>query len=100
MSDDKHSARSPKWFWIPVRVLIATFLIALLAFAVSLLLGIIGVTIGARVNGTGPDMRIAYRYIAAPASILAAAVVLVSLTMLELRHYRRSKALAQIERIS
>ena len=68
--------------------------------SVSLLLGIVGVMIGARLHGTGPDMKLAYRYVAFPTAGVTAAIVLVSFAMLEVRHYRRSKALAEIERVS
>ena len=34
--------RKPRWYLIPVRILIVTFLVTLLSFALSLLLGIFG----------------------------------------------------------
>ena len=85
---------------IPVRVLLVTFLLTLLTFAVSLLLGILGLVIAARLRGFHPNMTTAYRHIALPAGIFVGAVVLVSASMLEIRHYRRTKALAEIERMS
>ena len=36
-----------RWFLIPLRVLLVTFLLALLSFAVCLLLGIVGLVISA-----------------------------------------------------
>jgi hypothetical protein len=96
----KTAARQPRLFLIPLRVLLATVLVTLLSFAVSLLLGILGIVIAARVRGVPADMRFAYRYIAAPIAALVGIIVMVLSVALEIRHYRQSKALAQIERIS
>jgi hypothetical protein len=90
--------RPPRWFWIPVRVLVVTFLLTLLAFAVSLLLGIAGILVGSKFHRAAPNMAHAYRYIALPAAAAVAAIVLVSVTTLEIRHYHQAKALAEIER--
>jgi len=95
-----NKARRPGWYLIPARVLLVTFLLTLLAFAVSLLLGILGLVITARVRGVHPNMATAYRYIALPTAAVAAAIVLVSTTVIEIRHHRQAKALAEIERIS
>ena len=92
--------RKPQWFWIPLRVLLVTFLLTLLSFAVSLLLGIIGLMIGARLRGVPPNLAIAYRQIAAPAAAMVGSIVLVSAISTEIRHYRQAKALAEIERAS
>jgi hypothetical protein len=86
--------------WIPVRVLLATILFTLLSFAVSLLLGILGIVIGARLRGGVPNMTIAYRHIALPAAAAVGVIVLVSAIALEVRHFRQGKALAEIERVS
>ncbi|HKF40954.1 MAG TPA: hypothetical protein VKB21_07680 [Candidatus Acidoferrum sp.] len=90
----------PRWYMIPVRVLLVTFLLTLLAFAVSLLLGIIGVVIGAKLRQGTPDMQVAYRDVAAPVAAAVCAIVLVSSVFLEVRNYRRAKVLAGIERAS
>jgi hypothetical protein len=92
--------RTPRWFWIPARVLLFTFLCTLLGFAVSLLLGLVGVVIGAKIRGGVPNMTVAYREVALPAAITIAAIVLVSTIFMEVRHYRQSKVLAQIEHSS
>ncbi len=96
----KTPARNPQWFWIPVRVLLVTFLLTFLSFAVSLLLGIVGLVIGAKLRGTSANMAIAYRNIAVPAAAVVGAIVLVSAIAMEIRHYREAKALAEIERVS
>lgn len=88
----------PRWFWIPVRVLLVTFLVTLLAFAVSLLLGILGIVIGAKLHHIHPNLALAYRLVAVPAAAMVGAVILVSSIVLEVRHYRQAKALAEIER--
>jgi hypothetical protein len=79
------------------RVLGLTILFTLLSFAVSLLLGIVGVALTAMVRGAHPNMPIAYRDIALPVAISAAAIAIVAVTILEIRHYRACKALAAIE---
>jgi hypothetical protein len=83
---------------VPVRVLLFTFLATLLAFAVSLLLAIVGTAILSRLRGDVPDFTFAYRIIAAPAAAVAGAIVLVLSSTMEFRHYRQSKALSAIER--
>jgi hypothetical protein len=94
------SARRPRWFMIPVRVLLVTFLLTLLSFAVSLLLAILGILIGARLRGVPPNMTIAYRNIAVPAAAVVGAIVLVSAASMEIRHYRQAKTLDGIEKAS
>jgi hypothetical protein len=95
-----NNARRLAWYLIPARVLLVTFLLTLLAFAVSLLLGILGLVITARVRGVHPNLTTAYRHIALPAAAVAAAIVLVSAAVIEVRHHRQTKVLAEIERIS
>jgi ABC-type cobalamin transport system permease subunit len=87
----------PRWFWIVPRVLLVTFITAF-SFALSLLLGILGIVIGARLRGITPNMAFAYRHIAAPAAAIAGCIVLVSAITMEIRHYRQNRALAAIER--
>ena len=82
---------------IPVRVLLATFVVTLLSFAVSLFLGILGVVLAARVRGVPPNMAIAYRDVAFPIAGAVAAVVLVSASFTEGRHYHQAKTLRRME---
>ena len=100
MFPPKTVARKPRLFLIPIRVFLATVLLTLLAFAVSLLLGILGIVIAAHVRRVPADLSFAYRYIAAPIAAIVGAIVMVLAIALEIRHYRQSKALAQIERMS
>jgi uncharacterized BrkB/YihY/UPF0761 family membrane protein len=90
----------PRWYWIPVRVVLITFLVTLLSFAVCLLLGIFGLLISGALRGTHPDLTLAYRHFAFPVATAVAAVVLISATIMEVRRYRQVKALAGIVRAS
>ena len=93
------SARAPRWYTIPVRVCLVTFIGTLLCFAVSLLLGILGTVIISSLRGIHPDMRIAYRMIALPVALVAGSIVFVLALVMEIRHYRQSKTLSAIERL-
>jgi hypothetical protein len=77
-----------------------TFIGTLLSFAVSLLLGIFGVVIVSAVRHVNPDMTVAYRQIALPAALVAGSIIFVLVLAMEIRHYRQSKTLAAIARIS
>jgi TRAP-type C4-dicarboxylate transport system permease small subunit len=92
--------RSPRWYTIPFRVGLVTFISTLLCFAVTLLFAILGTVITARLHGVHPDMRIAYRYIALPVAAVAGSIILVLALFMEIRHYRQAKTLAAIERLS
>jgi hypothetical protein len=94
------ASRPPHWYTIPVRVCLVTFIVTLLCFAVSLLLAILGTVIVAALRGVHPDMRIAYRQIALPMAAVAGTIVFVLALVMEIRHYRQSKTLSAIERLS
>ncbi len=85
---------------VPVRVVLITFLLTLLSFAVSLLLAILGLAISAHIHGVHPNMAAAYRHFAFPVAMTVAAVVLICATVVEVRQYRQAKALAEIARAS
>lgn len=91
---------APRWYFIPVRILLVTFLVGLMSFAISLLLGIIGILISNHIHGTHPDMTIAYRHVAFPIAAMVAGIALIVLTVLEIRSYRQTKTLAEIARAS
>jgi hypothetical protein len=92
--------RPPRWYAIPVRVLLVTFIGTLLSFAVSLLLGIIGTVVVAAWRHISPDMTAAYRHVALPAALVAGSIIFVLALAMEIRHYRQSKTLAAIARVS
>jgi hypothetical protein len=98
--DSMSPTHSPRWYTIPVRVALVTFICTLLAFAISLLLGIIGTVAVAAYHHAHPDMRIAYRQIAVPAALAIGAVVIVVSSITEIRHFRQSKTLVGIARVS
>jgi hypothetical protein len=90
----------PRWYTIPVRVFLVTFIGTLLAFAVSLLIGIIGTVVVAMRRGVHPNMTIAYRHVALPAALAAGSIIFVLALVMEIRHYRQSRTLAAIARAS
>jgi hypothetical protein len=76
------------------RALVLTVLIALLAFAVSLFLAIVGIVLVAMVRGGAVDMAFAYRHVAAPLAVIVFCVTLVYLLISAVRDVRRSRAAA------
>lgn len=92
--------RPPRWYAIPVRVLLVTFIGTLIAFAVSLMLGIVFTVVVSALRHAHPNMTEAYRRIALPAAVVAGSVIFVLALVMEIRHYRQSKTLAAIARMS
>lgn len=92
------AARRPRPVFLPIRVLLITFLLTLLALAVSLLLGIIGIVISAEMRGVAPNMSTAYRIVAFPTAIVVGLLALVASIIVEVRNYRQTKVLSEIER--
>jgi hypothetical protein len=94
------ASRPPRWYGIPVRVFLVTFIGTLLSFAVTLLLAIIGTVVAASLRGVHPDMRIAYRHIALPLALVAGCIIFLLALLTEIRHYRQARTLTAIERVS
>jgi hypothetical protein len=94
------TSRPPRWYAIPIRVLLVTFIGTLIAFAVSLLLGILGTVIVSALRHVNANMTMAYRLIALPAAVVAGGIIFVLALAMEIRHYRQSKSLNAIERLS
>jgi hypothetical protein len=94
------ASRPPRWYGIPLRVLLVTFLGTLISFAVSLLLAIIGTVAISALRGMHPDMRIAYRLVALPMALGAGSIIFVFSLAMEVQHYRQTKTLSAIERMS
>jgi hypothetical protein len=92
------SSSQPRWTGIPFRVLAVTVLLTLLAFAVALLLGILGTVVYSKLAHVAPNLTFAYRHLAFPFAIGVGAIVLVLSMTMEVRHYRQRKVLAGIER--
>ena len=93
------TARPPRWYAIPVRVLLVTFIGTLISFAISLLLGIVGTVIVSSLRHVNPNMTEAYRRIALPSALVAGSIIFVLALIMEIRHYRQSKTLSAIERL-
>ena len=90
------SLRNLPWYLVCVRVLLVTFSAPWLSCAVSLLLGILGVVLAAKIRGGHPNMTLAYRDVALPIAAMVGAIVLISSAVMEIRHYRQAKALGRI----
>jgi hypothetical protein len=94
------SSHSPRWYGVPLRILLLTFLGTLLCFAVTLLISLIGTAGVAAIRGVHPDMRLAYRHFAVPMSVVEGGIICVCASVIEIRHYRRARTLSAIERAS
>jgi hypothetical protein len=92
--------RSPRWYAIPVRVLLVTFIGTLISFAVGLLLGILGIVAISALHHVDPNMTLAYRRVALPGAAIGGSMIFVLALAMEIRHYRQSKTLAAIERMT
>lgn len=89
----------PRWWLIPLRVALVTFLCTLCCFALGLLVGILTIVTGAWLRGVHPDLTLAYRHVAIPAAAGSAVIVLLAMSIFEMRRFQQSKLLARIERI-
>jgi uncharacterized BrkB/YihY/UPF0761 family membrane protein len=85
-------ARYPRWYGIPVRIAVITFVGTLLVFAVSLLLAIVGTVIASAIRGLPPDMRIAYRLIALPVAAFAGVMIFIGSVVMEVRRYLKARS--------
>src|SRR5258708_160370 len=88
----KPSIRNLRWYLIPVRILLVTFLVTLLSFAVSLFLGILGLVLAAKLRGAHANMAFAYREVALPVAGLVATIVLISSAGHGIYHLRQTNA--------
>ena len=94
----QRGVRKPRLAMVMARALLVSLLGMILAFAISLLLAIVGLIMTAANKGGTVDMTFAYRHIAAPVALVVGPIVLILSLFMELRHYRQAKALASIER--
>lgn len=92
--------RSPRWYGLPVRVMLITFIGTLLCFALSLLFAIVGTVVLAKMRGVDPDMTVAYRSVALPVSLVAGGVIFVLMMVNEIRRLRQVKALSSLEKMN
>lgn len=91
---------TPRWYFIPVRVVLITFLLTLLTFAVSLFIGIVGTVIFSWLRGGSANVTLAYRHVAVPSAAIGAGIALVVMVIIEIRRYRQNRALSQIAHAS
>jgi uncharacterized BrkB/YihY/UPF0761 family membrane protein len=91
--------RSPSLIGVPFRVLLISFLFTLLAFAISMLLGILGTMLLAALRHDPPDLPFVYRRIALPIAVAVGVLAVFIFGAIEVRRYKQSKALAAIERM-
>lgn len=75
-----------------------TALFTLLAFAVSLLLSIVGTVVYSWITHVPADLRFGYRHIAFPFAVTAGGVALVVFLVMEIRRYQVRKTLAGMEK--
>ena len=80
-----------RWLLVPVRVLLVSFLLTLLSFAVCLFLGIFGLLISAAVRGAHPNMTVAYREIAFPGTLVLGGIALLVAVVIEVRYQSRKR---------
>jgi branched-subunit amino acid ABC-type transport system permease component len=66
-------------------VLLMSFLLALLSFAVCLFVGILALTLTAWLRGVQPNLPLAYRDIAFPAAVVAGLIALAGTIVMEFR---------------
>ena len=79
------------------RVLLITIILTGLTFAVSLLFGILGMAGIGLIRGHLPDMRMAYRHFAFPIAMTVGSCAFIAAWVMEIRHYRQTKALVGLE---
>jgi hypothetical protein len=91
MSRAKSSSLFLRLLLVPVRVLLVSFLLALLSFAVFLFLGIAGLLISAVVRGAHPNMTVAYREIALPGALVLGGIALLVAIVVEVRYQSRKR---------
>jgi TRAP-type C4-dicarboxylate transport system permease small subunit len=93
-------SHSPRWYGVPVRALLVTFIGTLLTFSVSLFIALLWTLLASAIRGVHPDMRIAYRHFALPAALIAGCIILIASLVSEIQHYRQARRLTAIERLS
>ncbi len=92
--------RPPRLLWVPLRVLVVTFLFTLMAFSISLLLGILITMTFAGLHHRPPNLTLIYRHIAPTVAAWVGTAVMIVAVVMEVRHYQQAKVLAAIERTS
>ena len=81
-----------RWYALLFRIVLMTFAFTALTMAVGLFCGLLVVVVGAAIQGTQPDVAMAYRNVAFPLVKVAAVVSFVAAAGMEVRHYVKSKS--------
>ena len=98
LASNTSSAALPSRLAILPRVLLITVALTGLTFAVSLLFGILGMAGIGVLRGHLPDMRMAYRHFAFPIAMTVGSCAFIAAWVMEIRHYRQTRALVGLER--
>jgi hypothetical protein len=88
------NSAAPSRLGILPRVLMLTFGLTGISFAVTLFFSILGMVAWGFAHGHLPDMRMAYRQFAFPVAVVVAVFAFAGAWVTEIRYYRRAKALA------
>ena len=91
-TNDGVSAPPTLWGIVP-RIVLITFGITGISFAVSLFVGIVAMAMMGAFKGHFPDMRMAYRMFALPIAMMVGTLALLIASVVEIRDYFRSKRL-------
>ena len=84
---------APSVLGIVPRIVLITFGVTGISFAVSLFVGILCMAFMGAFRGHLPDMRIAYRMFALPVAVMVGTVTFIVASVVEFRHYFRAKQL-------
>ena len=98
LASNSPSVALPSRLAILPRVLLITIALTGLTFAVSLLFGILGMAGIGVIRGHLPDMRMAYRHFAFPIAMTVGGCAFIAAWIMEIRHYRQTRALVGLER--
>ncbi len=93
LSNQVPGAPVPSLLGIFPRILMITFGLAGISFAVSLFVGILCMAFMGAFRGHLPDMRLAYRMFALPVAIMVGALAFTVATVVEFRDYVQAKTL-------
>ena len=92
-------SRKPGLAGVVFRVIVVTFLLTLLTFAVTLLGAILALVMVGELHGglNHVNMSAAYRHVALPVAITVGVVTLISTSVYEIRRHLQSRTLARLD---
>lgn len=83
--------RKPSIVLLIGRVVVLTFLLTALSFALALLGGIIGLVLLSLKRGVNANMAFAYRHVALPVAVAASMAAFIAMLANEIREYGRRR---------